>query len=135
KAGKEEGWKKEYDANGNLVRETFFNGGVIDDSKTIVHDATPAVTKAPDDPSLDKEKPPVVNTEKEKPPVGTFNGEGGPHTLYANGQITQKGTFHQFRLVDGEERIYDSNGLWIQTKLYRGGKYVGDAPLPDDANK
>jgi antitoxin component YwqK of YwqJK toxin-antitoxin module len=136
KAGKEEGWKKEYDGEGHLLRETFFNGGVIDNSKTIEHNvpATTTVAVAPEDPSLDKEKPPVVKPT-EKPPVGSFNGEGGPHTLYANGQITQKGTFHQFRLIDGEQRIYDANGLWIQTKLYKNGKYVGDAPLPDDANK
>ncbi len=134
KAGKEEGWKKEYDANGNLIRETFFNGGVIDPSKTKEYPSPTPITKAPDDPSLDKEKPPVAKAE-EKPPSGVFTGEGGPHTLYYNGQITKKGTFHQYRLVDGESRIYDGNGMLIQIKLYKGGQYVGDAPIPEDANK
>lgn len=65
---------------------------------------------------------------------GPFNGEGN-WTLYNNGQIIQKGTFHLKRLVDGESRMYDNNGLLIQIKLYKKGKYVGDAPIPADANK
>jgi antitoxin component YwqK of YwqJK toxin-antitoxin module len=136
KAGKEEGWKKEYDANGHLVRETFFNGGVIDPTKTKEY------PPAPDAPKVIKDDVIVGEGEKsqevkkdERLPTGTFSGEGGPHTLYANGQVTKKGTFHLYRLVDGESRIYDSNGLLIQIKLYRGGKYVGDAPIPADANK
>ncbi len=134
KAGKEEGWKKEYDANGKLIRETFFNGGVIDNTKTIEHATTATIVKAPEDPTVNAaEKPPVATAEM-KPPSGTFTGEG-PFTLYSNGQITQKGTFHSKKLVDGESRIYDSNGLLVQIKLYKGGKYVGDGPIPADANK
>jgi antitoxin component YwqK of YwqJK toxin-antitoxin module len=134
KAGKEEGWKKEYDANGNLVRETFFNGGVIDPSKTIEHPPV-AGAKPPVDDKIDGEgeKARVVPPEN-KPPQGDFTGEGF-FTLYHNGQITQKGTFHLKRLVDGESRIYDDNGMLVQIKLYKGGKYVGDAPIPADANK
>lgn len=135
KAGKEEGWKKEYDANGNLIRETYFNGGVIDPSKTKEITPPAGATKPPVDDVITGEgdKPPVA-TAAERPPSGEFTGEG-QHTLYKNGQITQKGTFHLKRLVDGESRIYDNNGLLIQIKLYRGGKYVGDAPIPADANK
>lgn len=133
KAGKEEGWKKEYDANGVLIKETYYNGGVIDNSKTIEHPVAAVIQKAPEDPSLDKEKPPVAGGG-EKPPSGEFTGEG-PFTLYRNGQITQKGTFHMKRLVDGESRIYDNNGLLIQIKLYRAGQYVGDGPIAADANK
>jgi antitoxin component YwqK of YwqJK toxin-antitoxin module len=134
KAGKEEGWKKEYDANGNLIRETFFNGGVIDTTKTKEYDSPVAIQKAPEDPSLEKEKAAVAKAE-EKLPTGSFNGEGGPHTLYYNGQVTKKGTFHLYRLIDGEARIYDNNGMLIQIKLYRDGRYIGDGPIPADANK
>ncbi len=136
KAGKEEGWKKEYDANGNLVRETFYNGGAIDSSKTKEYPPVTGASKVvkDDDINGEGEKAPEAKKE-EKLPTGTFSGEGGPHTLYANGQVTKKGTFHLYRLIDGESRIYDSNGLLVQIKLYRGGKYVGDAPIPADANK
>ncbi|CAN5799321.1 hypothetical protein BH11BAC7_BH11BAC7_05370 [soil metagenome] len=135
KAGKEEGWKKEYDENGNLLRETYFNGGVIDPAKTKEYPPAAGASKVVKDDVIVGEgsKPPVVDI-KEKPPTGEFTGEGS-HTLYRNGQITQKGTFHLKKLVDGECRIYDNNGMLIQIKLYKGGKYVGDAPIPADANK
>jgi antitoxin component YwqK of YwqJK toxin-antitoxin module len=135
KAGKEDGWKKEYDANGKLIRETFYNGGVIDNSKTKEYATTAAIEKAPEDPTANATEKSPVATKDMKPPSGSFSGEGGPHTLYSNGQITQKGTFHLYRLVDGESRIYDSNGLLIQIKLYKNGKYIGDGPIPADANK
>lgn len=131
KAGKESGWKKEYDENGNLIRETFFNDGVIDASKTKTYDTTPSVQKAPED----VPGPPAQTAPPDmKPPSGNFNGEGY-WILYRNGQITMKGTFHSKKLVDGEERVYDKNGMLVQIKLYKAGKYVGDGPIPADANK
>jgi antitoxin component YwqK of YwqJK toxin-antitoxin module len=132
KAGKEDGWKKEYDENGNLVRETFFSNGTIDPAKTKEY-KTAAPAKAPEDPSLDKTPPPVAPPDM-KPPSGTFNGEGF-WTLYKNGQVSMKGTFHLKKLIDGEERIYDNNGMLVQIRLFRAGKYIGDAPVPADANK
>jgi antitoxin component YwqK of YwqJK toxin-antitoxin module len=135
KAGKEEGWKKEYDENGNLIRETYFSGGTIDPAKTKTY--TPAnavaVQKAPEEKEM-KGTAPTVTTSDFKPNTGTFNGEG-PWILYKNGQISMKGTFHNKKLVDGEERVYDNNGLLVRIKLYKAGKFVGDGPLPADANK
>lgn len=132
KGGKEQGWKKEYDEKGNLIRETFFADGVIDPAKTKVYD-TPKPTLAPEEkePKADAK---VVSDPNFKPNKGTFNGEGD-WILYKNGQITMKGTFHSKKLVNGEERIYNNNGLLIQIKLFKDGKYVGDGPLPADANK
>jgi uncharacterized protein len=134
KAGKESGWKKEYDENGNLIRETYFNDGNIDPAKTKTYDtpATP-VSKAPEEKEI-KGTAPVVSDPNFKPNKGTFNGEGD-WILYKNGQITMKGTFHNKKLVNGEERIYDNNGLLIQIKIYKEGKYVGNGPMPADANK
>ena len=135
KAGKEQGWKKEYDENGNLIRETFFNDGVIDPSQTKNYD-TPAANKPPEKAPEEKDiKGTAPTTDPNfKPNKGTFTGEGD-WILYSNGQITMKGTFHLKKLVNGEQRIYDKNGILIQIKLYKEGKYVGDAPLPSDANK
>ncbi len=132
KGGKEQGWKKEYDDNGNLVRETFFADGAIDPAKTKVYDTTKP-DKAPEE-TGPKQEAKVVSDPNFKPNKGTFNGEGD-WILYKNGQITMKGSFHQKKLVNGEERIYDNNGLLRQIKLYKEGKYVGDGPLPADANK
>lgn len=135
KGGKEQGWKKEYDENGNLIRETFFNDGVIDPSQTKNYDTstTPkAPEKAPEEKDIKGTAP--VTDPNFKPNKGTFTGEGD-WILYSNGQITMKGSFHQKKLVNGEQRIYDKNGILIQIKLYKEGKYVGDGPIPNDANK
>ncbi|MBI3512267.1 MAG: hypothetical protein HY064_16525 [Bacteroidetes bacterium] len=134
KGGKETGWKKEYDENGNLIRETYFNDGVIDASKTKEYDTTDKTPeKAPEEKDI-KGSAPVVTDPNFKPNKGTFTGEGD-WILYKNGQISMKGTFHLKKLINGEERIYDNNGLLIQIKLYKEGKYVGDGPIPADANK
>lgn len=135
KSGKEQGWKKEYDENGNLIRETFFADGVIDPAQTKTYDTPKSGTpeKAPEEKDI-KGVAPTVSDPNFKPNKGTFNGEGD-WILYKNGQITMKGNFHAKKLVNGEERIYDANGLLRQIKLYKEGKYVGDGPLPNDANK
>lgn len=134
KAGKEEGVKKEYNTNGELTSETYFNGGTIDPAKTKTYEPkkpeSTEATKAPEE-KEQKGTAPVVTGSDQKANTGTFNGEGY-WILYKNGQITMKGTFAKKKLMDGEERIYDNNGILIQVKLYKGGKYVGDGPLPTE---
>ena len=136
KAGKEEGVKKEYNTNGELTSETYFNGGTIDPSKTKTYEPkkpeSADAAKAPEE-KEQKGTAPTVTSNEVKPNTGTFNGEGY-WILYKNGQITMKGTFSKKKLMDGEERIYDNNGILIQVKLYKGGKYVGDGPLPTEGN-
>lgn len=124
KCGKEQGWKKEYDENGNLIRETYFDNGEIDVSKTKIYDSPIIVEKAPEEKVI-KGNSPTVSDPSFVPNKGIFDGEGD-WILYKNGQITMKGTFHLKKLVDGEERIYDPNGLLISIKIYKGGKYVGE---------
>jgi len=136
KAGKEEGVKKEYNTNGELTTETYFNGGTIDPAKTKTYEPkkpeSAEAVKAPEEKDQKGTSPTVTSTEV-KPNTGTFNGEGY-WILYKNGQITMKGTFAKKKLIDGEERIYDNNGILIKIKLYKGGKYVGDGPLPTEGN-
>lgn len=137
KAGKEEGVKKEYNTNGELTSETYFNGGTIDPAKTKTYEPkkpeSADATKAPEEKDQHGTAPTVTNTNEVKPNTGTFNGEGY-WILYKNGQITMKGTFAKKKLIDGEERIYDNNGILIKIKLYKDGKYVGDGPLPTESN-
>jgi antitoxin component YwqK of YwqJK toxin-antitoxin module len=136
KAGKEEGVKKEYNTNGELTTETYFNGGTIDAAKTKTYEPkkpeSADAVKAPEEKEQKGTAPTVTSTEV-KPNTGTFNGEGY-WILYKNGQITMKGTFAKKKLIDGEERIYDNNGILIKIKLYKAGKYVGDGPLPTEGN-
>lgn len=133
KAGKEEGIKKEYNTNGELTAETYFNGGTIDPAKTKTYEPkkpeSAEAVKAPEEKEQKGTAPPA--DAGMKPNTGAFTGEGY-WILYKNGQITMKGTFAKKKLVDGEERIYDNNGILIQIKLYKGGKYVGDGPLPTE---
>jgi antitoxin component YwqK of YwqJK toxin-antitoxin module len=135
KAGKEEGVKKEYNTNGELTTETYFNGGTIDPAKTKTYEPkkpeSAEAVKAPEEKDQKGTAPTVGAGTEQKSNIGTFNGEGY-WILYKNGQITMKGTFAKRKLVDGEERVYDSNGILIQVKLYKGGKYVGDGPLPTE---
>ncbi len=131
KNGKEEGWQREYDENGNLVKETFFNNGVIDNTKTKTYASTAKKSTLADEDKVKPEPPPPAPP---LPPGTKWNGNG-PYTLMKGGQVSQKGTFSNFKLIDGEARFYDNNGFLIQIKLYKAGKYVGDAPIPADANK
>lgn len=136
KNGKEEGWMKEYNTNGELVQETFHTGGVIDTTKTKTYEPKKAenvaATKAPEDIDNSKENAPTIKPGAgEVPNQGVFDGKGF-WILAKNGQITFKGTFENYKLIDGEQRIYDENGKLIQIKLFKGGKYAGDGPLPKE---
>ena len=138
KAGKEEGWAKEYNTNGELIKETFHTNGVIDNSKTKVYEPKkaedPNAGKAPEELEK-KEDAPIV-----KPGSGNTGNAGeqpfdgnGPHTLYnTNKQVTFVGEFKNWKLMKGEQRLYDANGKCIRVKLYADGKYVGDGPLPKE---
>jgi antitoxin component YwqK of YwqJK toxin-antitoxin module len=123
--GKENGWTREYDSNGKLLMETFYNSGVIDLLKT--HDYRPHRPNAPQESGYGGMGG-EINPMPPKP-CPPFNGEG-QYTLYQYGQVYMKGTFHRYRLVDGERRVYDKDGILIQVKLYKDGKYIGDGPLP-----
>jgi hypothetical protein len=130
--GKEEGLKKEYDEHGNLLRETYFNGGAIDPSKTKEY---PRKTAAPTSTADKVDGAGAPPPPPPPPPAGVkWNGEG-QYTLMRGGQVSQKGVFHLFKLVDGEVFFYDDNGMLVQIRKYKGGKYVGDSPIPADANK
>jgi len=133
--GKEEGWKKEYNDKGELVEETFFNGGAIDPSKTVKHKPKEDVDIAPEDQQVGTA--PVVKKgdgQQTNPGAKPFDGNGD-HILYKNGQITMVGFFKDWKLIKGEERLYDNSGKWIRTRLYENGKYAGDGVVKEDEVK
>ena len=143
KNGKEEGLQQEYNTNGELIKETYYNGGVIDDKKTVVHEPkkaeNPNAAVTPEERDNNKEVSPVVKPgdgNESNAGAGKFTGTG-PWTMYnTDKQVTLKGEFKDWRLVKGEERIYDRNGKCIRVKMYDNGRYVGDGPLPkEDSGK
>lgn len=52
-------------------------------------------------------------------------------SLYKNGKIYATGHFKNYRLVCGIQCVYNDEGKLIQIRKYVEGKYIGDAPLPD----
>lgn len=138
KNGKEEGWMKEFNTNGELITETYYNGGVLDPSKTIHHDPTKPENAnagiAPEELGNKEPAPTVKPGDGNEVNIGTFTGDG-PWTLYnKDKQVTLKGEFKNWKLIEGEERLYDNNGKLIRIKRYENGKYAGDGPLPIENN-
>lgn len=137
--GKENGVITEYYEDGSKKSEKSFAGGTIDPAKTQTWEpksGVAAVTTSPEEQKLMKEESKAVDPKKEVSKSKTnFNGNGD-HVLYnLNNQVTKKGFFVNFKLKDGEERIYDSNGLLIQIKKFENFRYSGDLPLIQEDTK
>jgi antitoxin component YwqK of YwqJK toxin-antitoxin module len=121
--GKESGVKKEYDETGFLFRETTYYDGVIDVSKTKNYVRPEQVKEQVKPPRIDPPPPP-----QSPPPYPHF--EDGNVKLYnANHQLAYEGLFHKKVFITGKQYIYNENGILIQIKVYKDGKYVGDAPI------
>lgn len=137
KAGKEDGVGKEYNTNGELIKETYSTNGVMDASKTVVHEpkkpVDPNAGKTPEELEQEKEKGPKVGTG-EVAQEGPFDGNGY-HTLRSNGNITFKGTFKNYQLIDGEQRFYNSAGFCTRVKLFENGKYKGEGVIPEESKQ
>jgi len=129
--GKEKGEIKEYYADGNLKSIKVFNEGQIDPDKTEAFDSDQPVVLNEPEQKTTKISPKVDNTDQ-KPNIGPFNGTG-THTLYnKNRQVSQKGYFRNYRLINGEWYRYDDNGILISIEIYKNGKYVGEGVLPEE---
>jgi len=72
-------------------------------------------------------------TDSKTKPEPTF---GSPAKLYnSKKQLVMDGTFKNYKLIDGKEYVYDTNGKLIQIKVYKNGAYVDDVPIVPDAPK
>lgn len=130
KDGREEGTLKRYDANGQLTQQAEFNSGVINEANSRWIKPIPKATDVK--PASNAPAAPAVTAE-EKPNAMTFR-ETGWNTLY-DGQLrlSQQGHFVNGRLSDGRVYIYDKDGLLSRIKVYKGGRYTGDAVItPED---
>lgn len=98
KAGKEEGVKKEYNTNGELTQETYFNGGNIDAAKTKNYEPkkpeSADAVKAPEEKEQKGTAPPP--DAGMKPNTGAFNGE-------RSWDFVQERTDHHERYVREKE--------------------------------
>lgn len=136
--GKEAGEFKEYYANGDIKAiRVYDEAGVLNPEKTQLEIAPKnKLVEIKETPSVpDKvavvEKGAVQNEAVAK--VVPFNGNGD-HTLYnKNRQISQKGTFKNYKLIEGMYYKYDDNGILINIERYKNGKYVGDVPIEEES--
>lgn len=128
KDGKENGTVVEYTEGGAIKAKKVFTGGEIDPHKTKIYELNkPSNENASSKPSTSV---PVVVTKKEtvRPNMSEkFDGEGY-EILYRkqDKQISNKGYFHNYKLIDGETFVYDENGILTRILVYKKGIYVGD---------
>lgn len=139
-AGKENGVGKEYNTNGELIKETYSNNGVMDASKTVVHEPKkaedPNAIKAPEEIVNEKKKAPRVDpVTGQKSKEGVFDGEGFWILVDKNENITYKGTFKKYQMIEGEERIYNEAGFCTRVKVFANGKYKGEGIVPKENTK
>ena len=132
--GQESGVVTEWYENGDIKSEKNFTGGYLDVSTVKTYEPKKPLVKEVVKPVEDPVKTPVVvdvKTVKVNDPVKPFTGEGYFKLYNKDRQITQDGTFHKNRLTDGKNYIYNSNGILIQIKLYKEGKYIGDGVIEE----
>jgi antitoxin component YwqK of YwqJK toxin-antitoxin module len=130
-AGKESGEIVEYYENGDIKAKKIFNDGVMDTTKSQIFEPKNPI-KEKDEEDLAESPEKVVKVEAdEKPNVGKFDGNG-PFKLYnKNKQLVKDGVFKNYRLMDGKWYKYTDDGILYNIEVYKKGKYIGDAPLPE----
>tara|TARA_R110002049_G_scaffold258761_1_gene434537 strand:- start:352 stop:1215 length:864 start_codon:yes stop_codon:yes gene_type:complete len=130
--GQESGELKEFYENGDLKSVRNFSSGVMD--KDTYAEYAP---KKPMINNLKKElnAAPSINVKasnEELPNQGGFNGNGYYKLYSQDMQITKDGIFKDYRFMDGKMYDYDDNGLVIQIKIFKDGRYIGDGVIADN---
>ncbi len=131
--GKEQGEFIEYNPDGSIKEKKYYDEpGVVNHQKTITK--TPSkkasevkieIADASKIAKATREEKQNLADKKKNP----FNGNGN-HTLYnKNKQLSKKGFFKNYRLIDGFRYVYTEDGILEKIEKYKGGKYVGDAPI------
>ena len=131
KDGKESGvWEERYE-NGDLRAKKSFNDGALDVENTEVY--APKQPLPPKKEEVSKEPPKIADANKEKVNAAQkpFDGNGYAKLFIAGARISKDGEFKNFRLIDGKDYIYNTDGILERIAVYKVGKYVGDAPIED----
>ena len=129
--GKEAGVITEYYDDGSLKAQKAFNNGVIDAAKTKTYESKNPVKDKVEEEINKAPDVKVTVSKDETVNIGTFNGNG-KHKMYnKNKQLSKDGVFKNYRLMEGKWYKYDDNGILVAIEIYKKGRYIGDAPLPD----
>lgn len=127
--GREEGPLKRYNEKGQLTQEAEFKGGVINEANSRWIKPVPKASELKPDASA----PPAPTVSADEKPNAVPFRETGWNTLYDRQlRISQQGHFVDGRLSDGKVYLYNADGLLTRIKVYKGGRYAGDAPITDE---
>lgn len=127
--GKEDGALKRYDSNGQLTQTAQFNDGVINEANSKWIKPVKKAEDVKPDPKAEAAPPPAP-TERTNAVVFRENGY---NTLYDKQlRLSQQGEFKDGRLWDGKRYEYDRNGILERIRIYKQGRYLGDAVLADE---
>ncbi|MEQ8625145.1 MAG: toxin-antitoxin system YwqK family antitoxin [Vicingaceae bacterium] len=131
--GLESGEMREYYENGDLMAVKNFNEGEMD-KNSYQSFAPKTPQKDPLEKQLAEGKDMTVKaSSSDKPNQGGFNGNGYKKLFNQNRQISKDGVFKNYRLIDGKDYQYDDNGLLERILIFKGGKYIGDGVIEEDA--
>jgi antitoxin component YwqK of YwqJK toxin-antitoxin module len=128
--GKEAGVIKEYHENGDLKAEKTYNDGNVDVASIKEYQPKKPIVKIKESPIDNAPKLAVVRAD-EKLNTGAIRGplNGQNITYNKNKQILKNGIFKDNRLMEGNDYIYDENGILQRIAKYKNGIYVGDTPI------
>ncbi|TAL63142.1 MAG: toxin-antitoxin system YwqK family antitoxin [Bacteroidetes bacterium] len=131
KDGKESGVWEGYYENGDLREKKSFNDGALDPDNTEIY--APKKPLPPKKEVESKEPPKIADASKEKANAAykPFDGNGYAKLFFAGARLSKDGEFKNFRLMDGKDYIYNSDGILDRIAVYKAGKYVGDAPIEE----
>ena len=130
--GKESGELVEYYDNGEVKARKYFNEGQMDAGKSKFFESKAPVT---DQLKKEEQAAPVVKAvakKDEKPNHGHFDGNGYYKLYNKNKLIVKDGTFKNYRLMNGKWYRYDDDGILENIEIIKNGRYIGDAPLPEE---
>lgn len=132
KDGKETGVWEEYYENGDLRAKKAFNDGTLDAENTEVYAPKKPLPPKKEEPAS-KEPPKIADASKEKINAAykPFDGNGYAKLFLTGGRLSKDGEFKNFRLMDGKDYVYNSDGILERIAVYKAGKYVGDAPIEE----
>ena len=130
--GKEAGvWEEHYE-NGDLRAKKAFNDGTLDANNTEVYAPKQPLPEKKEEPTS-KEPPKIADATKEKTNAAQkpFDGNGYAKLFLPGARISKDGEFKSYRLINGKDYVYNTDGILERIAVYKDGKYVGDAPIED----
>ncbi|HEY4798541.1 MAG TPA: toxin-antitoxin system YwqK family antitoxin [Bacteroidia bacterium] len=133
KDGKETGvWEEHYE-NGDLRAKKAFNDGTLDAANTEVYAPKQPLPVKKDEPVSKDNTPKIVDKGKENTNAAQkpFDGNGYAKLFLPGARISKDGDFKNYRLINGKDYIYNSDGILERIGVYKDGKYVGDAPIEE----